>query len=93
MLVSRMHLHILQRASQPDIDLASLPQNNATEELADAIGAAVQEYGAPEAVVLFVVQPNERNSYDQQARSEIQSPLFNWKPRTTSFQVCMFYTL
>ncbi|CAL8463402.1 g2936 [Coccomyxa elongata] len=65
-LVSRMHRHILERSAQPGVDLGRLPQNHATEEIADAIGAAVQEYGDADAVVLFVVQPNERNSYDQQ---------------------------
>lgn len=65
-LVSRMHRHILDRSAQPGVELGRLPQNHATEEIADAIGAAVQEYGDPDAVVLFVVQPDERNSYDQQ---------------------------
>lgn len=71
-LVSRMHRHIMERSAQPDVDLGSLPENHATEEIADAIGAAVREYGAPDAVVLFVVQPNERNSYDQQVRTEME---------------------
>ncbi|KAK9917481.1 hypothetical protein WJX75_004845 [Coccomyxa subellipsoidea] len=65
-LVSRMHRHIMERSAQPDVDLGNLPENHATEEIADAIGAAVREYGTPDAVVLFVVQPKERNSYDQQ---------------------------
>ena len=37
-----------------------------TAEYVDAMAAAVQEYGHPQAVVLFVVQPGEKNSYDQQ---------------------------
>ena len=32
------------------------------------MAAAVQEYGHPQAIVLFVVQPGEKNSYDQQVR-------------------------
>lgn len=64
-----MHRHILERSAQPGVDLGRLPENHATEEIADAIGAAVSEYGAEESVVLFVVQPNERNSYDQQVHS------------------------
>lgn len=67
-----MHRHILDRSAQPWVDLGRLPQNHATEEIADAIGTAVQEYGDPDAVVLFVVQPNERNSYDQQVRFAMQ---------------------
>ncbi len=30
------------------------------------MAAAVQEYGHSQAIVLFVVQPGEKNSYDQQ---------------------------
>ncbi len=30
------------------------------------MAAAVQEYGTAQAIVLFVVQPGEKNSYDQQ---------------------------
>jgi hypothetical protein len=71
-LVSRMHRHIMERSAQPDVDLGNLPENHATEEIADAIGAAVREYGTPDAVVLFVVQPKERNSYDQQVRTEMK---------------------
>jgi hypothetical protein len=37
-----------------------------TAEYVDAMAAAVQEYGQPQAIVLFVVQPGEKNSYDQQ---------------------------
>ena len=65
-LVSGLHKHILERAGRPDADLNRLPPNNAAAQLADAIGAAAAEFGDTEAAVLFVVQPNERNSYDQQ---------------------------
>ncbi len=71
-----MHRHILERSAQPGVDLGRLPPNHATEELADAIGAAVQEYGDPDAVVLFVVQPNERNSYDQQVSARMRHSLW-----------------
>ena len=32
----------------------------------DALAAAMREYDIPQAVVIFVVQPGEKNSYDQQ---------------------------
>ena len=48
-------------------ELSQLPDNDVTAAYADAMAAAVQEYGIPHAVVLFVVQPGEKNSYDQQA--------------------------
>ena len=47
-------------------ELARLPDNDVTAEYVDAMAAAVQEYGNPQAIVLFVVQPSEKNSYDQQ---------------------------
>lgn len=46
--------------------LAQLPENDVTAEYVDAMAAAVQEYGQANAIVLFVVQPGEKNSYDQQ---------------------------
>lgn len=65
-LVSRMHKHILERSARPDVDLSNLPANEAMDDIADGIGAAVREFGSPDAVALFIVQPSERNSYDQQ---------------------------
>ena len=47
-------------------ELALLPENDVTAEYVDAMAAAVQEYGKADAIVLFVVQPGEKNSYDQQ---------------------------
>ena len=47
-------------------ELAQLPENDVTAEYVDAMAAAVQEYGKADAVVLFVIQPGEKNSYDQQ---------------------------
>lgn len=45
--------------------LESLPPNNAMEGLADALGLAVKSHNAPKGIVLMIVQPNERNAYDQ----------------------------
>lgn len=64
-LLSQMHRYILQRASAPTEE-ASLPPNNVTAEIADAIAAAVHAYAVEGAIVLMVVQPGEKNSYDQQ---------------------------
>ena len=64
--VCKLHRYIVERAGQPDLVLSNLPENDVTSRLADAIGTAVAEFGDPEAAVLFIVQPNERNSYDQQ---------------------------
>ena len=65
-LTGALHRHTLRRSGRPEADLNRLPHNDVTAELADALGAAVREFGANGAAVLFVVQPNERNSYDQQ---------------------------
>ena len=70
-LVSGLHKHVLERAGRPDADLNRLPPNNAAAQLADAIIAAAAEFGDTEAAVLFVVQPNERNSYDQQVSARL----------------------
>jgi len=44
----------------------ALPPNGAVDAIAEALARAHREYGMPEAAVLFVVQPNERNVIDQQ---------------------------
>jgi hypothetical protein len=48
-------------------DTAALPQNLATEGIADAIALGAREGGGDGSAVLMIVQPGERNSYDQQA--------------------------
>ncbi|BFZ53069.1 Glutathione synthetase [Savitreella phatthalungensis] len=45
--------------------LADLPKNPATEGLAAGLAAAHSAYGVKDAIVLFVVQPGERNAFDQ----------------------------
>ena len=50
-------------------DTAALPQNLATEGIADAIALGAREGGGDGSAVLMIVQPGERNSYDQQARA------------------------
>lgn len=47
---------------------AQLPENLATERIAEALAMGAREAGGQGAAVLMIVQPGERNSYDQQAR-------------------------
>ena len=49
-------------------DDATLPANDVTSEIADVMAGAVRAYGVDDAAVLMIVQPGERNSYDQQAK-------------------------
>lgn len=50
--------------------LDGLPENNVTENFVLAMAATVQEHnrvsGSTDSIVVFVVQPNEKNSFDQQ---------------------------
>ncbi|CAL5223694.1 g6247 [Coccomyxa viridis] len=64
--VCKMHRYIVERAGQPNLDVSNLPANDVTSQIADAIGSAVHAYGCDGAAVLFIVQPDEKNSYDQQ---------------------------
>jgi len=64
--VCKMHRYIVDRAGQPDLKLSNLPANDVTSKIADAIGSAAAEFGTEGAAVLFIVQPDEKNSYDQQ---------------------------
>lgn len=62
------HLHrYLSRLSDDDglSVCSSLPNNYACSQMAEAIATTVTAYNSPKSVVLFVVQPRERNKYDQ----------------------------
>lgn len=65
-LVGQMHRYIMEHQGASQQELSQLPDNDVTAEYVDAMAAAVREYDTPQAVVLFVVQPGEKNSYDQQ---------------------------
>ncbi|GAB4819324.1 hypothetical protein N2152v2_006370 [Parachlorella kessleri] len=65
-LVGRLHRYLLQRSGAAAGQLERLPPNNAMDNLVDAMAAAAQEYGVEGAVMVMVVQPGERNAYDQQ---------------------------
>ena len=47
-------------------DLKALPPHDTTSELADAMALAARTAGPKGGLILFVVQPGEINSYDQQ---------------------------
>ncbi len=55
------------RAGRPGLQTAALPQNAAMEGIVAALAQAAQASAAPGGVVLMVVQPGEKNAYDQQA--------------------------
>lgn len=65
-LVARMHRYLLGRLGAGAAELAALPEHNAMDAIVDAMGAAAADYGAPGGVMVMVVQPGERNAYDQQ---------------------------
>jgi glutathione synthetase len=70
--VSEMHRFLLQSGAYPDapqLRLDAIPLNPAARELAAGLAAAHVVYGEAgrgrEKVVLFIVQPGERNVFDQ----------------------------
>lgn len=70
-LTSRLHTHILRRAAASAEAVAAasdllsrLPKNDAMAQISKAMASAVSEVGG--GAVLMVVQPGERNAYDQQ---------------------------
>lgn len=65
-LVARGHRYLLGRLGASAAELAALPEHNAMDAIVDAMGAAAADYGAPGGVMVMVVQPGERNAYDQQ---------------------------
>ena len=52
--------------------LKRIPENDVITAYADGMAAAVREYNSfhdlsnPQSIILFVVQPNDKNSHDQQ---------------------------
>ncbi|CAO3701095.1 hypothetical protein CU097_013523 [Rhizopus azygosporus] len=47
------------------IKMDQLPENNAVEYIADGLASAWKHYGNPSARIVMVVQPGERNAFDQ----------------------------
>lgn len=66
-------------------DAGELPANQALEKLPAALAMAAKEYGQG-GVVLMVVQPGERNAYDQQAT--IPPPTQGLSPPHPAFPDC-----
>ena len=91
--VCKLHRYIVERAGQPELVLSNLPENDVTSHLADAIGTAVAEFGDPGAAVLFIVQPNERNSYDQQVFTLLRMLLVVDTPQSAQAIHCTSYSL
>ncbi|GAA5900487.1 hypothetical protein JCM5296_001560 [Sporobolomyces johnsonii] len=66
--VGEMHRYLLSSGlypSHPSLTPPSLPQNGALAGLAAGLAAAHRAYGKDDAVVLMVIQDNERNAFDQ----------------------------
>ncbi|KAF9220257.1 glutathione synthase [Gyrodon lividus] len=61
------HLHALTNYHDisPHLKPENFPPNNTTSGLAEGLAEAHKVYGAKGAYILFVVQPNERNVFDQ----------------------------
>lgn len=65
-LVSELHRSLLNRyKEQLGLDSGRIPVNTAMNGFAEALAKAWEEYSNPRAVVMVVVQPEERNMYDQ----------------------------
>ncbi|KAI4367867.1 hypothetical protein MLD38_016490 [Melastoma candidum] len=65
-LVTRLHRYLIQvYGDNLGLDAQRIPENSATTKFAEALAKAWKEYNNPKAVVLIVVQPGERNMYDQ----------------------------
>eukprot|EP00939_MAST-03C_sp_MAST-3C-sp1_P000435 g435.t1 len=64
--ITEMHRYLSTRPEAPEwLNARNLPRNSAAEGLVRGIAAAWREYGDENAVVLMIVQPNERNTFDQ----------------------------
>lgn len=60
-----LHAVLAELGADVDTVTDALPANPTLERLPDALAAAHSLYGAPAAVVVFAVQPGERNVVDQ----------------------------
>ncbi|KAI0088590.1 glutathione synthase [Irpex rosettiformis] len=67
--VSGLHRYLLKSTgyygSSQYLKTENLPENHTTAGLAEGLVAAHKAYGVPSARILFVVQDNERNVFDQ----------------------------
>ncbi|KAJ7973393.1 Glutathione synthetase [Quillaja saponaria] len=71
-LVTELHRNLLTHYGELlGLDSKRIPRNTASIQYAEALAKAWQEYDNPRAVLLFVVQPEERNMYDQHLLSTV----------------------
>ncbi|XP_031103688.1 glutathione synthetase, chloroplastic [Ipomoea triloba] len=71
-LVSELHRSLLQQHKKHlALDPDKIPKNNAVVRFVEALAKAWNEYNNPRAVVMFVVQTEERNMYDQHWLSSV----------------------
>ncbi|KAF8488207.1 glutathione synthase [Russula emetica] len=67
--VAGMHRYLIESTGyfgiSPLLSSSNLPSNDTTKGLVEGLAEAHRAYGVPDAHVLFVVQPNERNVFDQ----------------------------
>ncbi|KAI5081753.1 hypothetical protein GOP47_0001496 [Adiantum capillus-veneris] len=64
--VTLLHRYLVDYiGGQSDLDSKAIPENEAAVGFAKAMAVAFEEWGNSSAVVLMVVQPGERNVYDQ----------------------------
>ncbi|KAJ0854146.1 putative glutathione synthase [Helianthus annuus] len=65
-LVSELHRSLLSHYTKPlGLDSQKVPINTSASKFAEVLAKAWSEFSNPSAVVLVVVQPGERNMYDQ----------------------------
>ncbi|KAK1410758.1 hypothetical protein QVD17_37297 [Tagetes erecta] len=65
-LVSELHRTLLSHYRKPlGLESQKVPINTSASKFAEVLGKAWTEYNNPSAVVMVVVQPGERNMYDQ----------------------------
>ncbi|GAU11551.1 hypothetical protein TSUD_345420 [Trifolium subterraneum] len=71
-LVTELHRYILScHGKLLGLDSEKVPANNAVNQYAEALAKAWTEYNNPRAVVMIVVQAEERNMYDQHFLSAV----------------------
>eukprot|EP00250_Pteridium_aquilinum_P001310 c11521_g1_i1 orf=94-1761(+) len=64
--VTYLHRYLVDFiGKRSNLDAKKIPENKAVDGFAKAISLAFNEFGDPSAVVLMVIQPGERNMYDQ----------------------------
>ncbi|XP_027352818.1 glutathione synthetase, chloroplastic-like [Abrus precatorius] len=65
-LVTELHRHILSHHGKlVGLDSKRVPANNAANQFAETLANAWSEHNNPRAVIMFVVQAEEQNMYDQ----------------------------